>query len=364
MPHLALLAQGGSPTLAGTAADWLWLLPVLPLIGFVLNGLLSLAGAYHPGPADPSADGHGHDVADGHAAAEVHAAAAAHADDHHETTRHPFATLTSILGPAVLIAAFGLAAAIWMAMREAGGMSAPLVQSYFSWMPVGALRVDFAFQLDQLAMVMVLVITGVGALIHVFSVGYMRDDPGYPRYFAYLNLFVAFMLVLVLGASYPVMFIGWEGVGLCSYLLIGFWYSDKANADAGKKAFIVNRIGDFGFLVAMFLLWANLHALDFVGVAAGAKQLATGGALVTAICLFFFLGCTGKSAQIPLYVWLPDAMAGPTPVSALIHAATMVTAGVYLICRMSFVFVLSPFTMMMVVVTGESTNTNDMRQMR
>src|ERR687883_337173 len=149
---------------------------------------------------------------------------------------------------------------------------------------------------------MLLIVTGVGSLIHLFSVGYMREDPGYARYFAYLNLFVVFMLVLVLGSSFPVMFIGWEGVGLCSYLLIGFWFSDKANADAGKKAFIVNRIGDFGFLIAMFLLFANLGALDFTGVAAAVPSLQPGGALVTAICLFLFLGCVGKSAQIPLYV--------------------------------------------------------------
>ena len=171
----------------------------------------------------------------------------------------------------------------------------------------------------------------------------MQDDPGYPRYFAYLNLFVFFMLVLVLGASYPVMFVGWEGVGLCSYLLIGFWFSEKANADAGKKAFIVNRIGDFGFLVAMFLLFANLgHAGLRRRRRPRAGSSPIGGAVVTAICLFLFLGCAGKSAQIPLYVWLPDAMAGPTPVSALIHAATMVTAGVYLVARSAVLFALAP----------------------
>src|SRR5688500_2377733 len=159
-------------------------------------------------------------------------------------------------------------------------------------------------------MVMVLVITGVGTLIHIFSVGYMREDPGYPRYMAYLNLFVFFMLVLVLGASYPVMFVGWEGVGLCSYLLIGFWFRERANADAGKKAFIVNRIGDFGFLIAMFLLFAHAGTLDFgevfawAGAAAAVDPTFLGGALVTAICLFFFLGAVGKSAQIPLFVWL------------------------------------------------------------
>ena len=177
-----------------------------------------------------------------------------------------YAGLVSLIGPGVLIAAFGLALAIFFAMRGLGEMHAPFVQRYFGWMPVGDLLIDASFQLDQLSMVMVLIITGVGALIHLFSVGYMQDDPGYPRYFAYLNLFVFFMLVLVLGASYPILFIGWEGVGLCSYLLIGYWFSEKANADAGKKAFIVNRIGDFGFLIAMFLLFANIGRLDFVGV--------------------------------------------------------------------------------------------------
>jgi NADH-quinone oxidoreductase subunit L len=202
---------------------------------------------------------------------------------------------------------------------------------------------------------MTLVVTGVGALIHLFSVGYMQDDPGYPRYFAYLNLFVAFMLVLVLGASYPVLFVGWEGVGLCSYLLIGFWFTDKANADAGKKAFIVNRIGDFGFLIAMFLMFANFGALDFLGVAAAAPGAGFNSALITTICLFLFLGCAGKSAQIPLYVWLPDAMAGPTPVSALIHAATMVTAGVYLIARSAFLFSLAPVAQLTVAFVGALT---------
>ena len=222
-------------------------------------------------------------------------------------------------------------------------------------MPVGDLKIDAAFQLDQLSMMMMLVVTGVGTLIHLFSVGYMQDDPGYPRYFAYLNLFVFFMLVLVLGGNYPLLFVGWEGVGLCSYLLIGFWFSEKANADAGKKAFIVNRIGDFGFLIAMFLMFANLGTLDFGGVRAAASSLAFGGPVVTAICLFLFLGCAGKSAQIPLYVWLPDAMAGPTPVSALIHAATMVTAGVYLIARSNVLFSMAPVAQIVVVVIGALT---------
>jgi NADH-quinone oxidoreductase subunit L len=203
---------------------------------------------------------------------------------------------------------------------------------------------------------MLLVITGVGSLIHLFSVGYMKSDPGYARYFAYLNLFVVFMLVLVLGSSFPVMFIGWEGVGLCSYLLIGFWFNDKANADAGKKAFIVNRIGDFGFMVAMFLIWHHLGTLTFTGMTDRAPAVfASGSATVTAITLFLFLGCTGKSAQIPLYTWLPDAMAGPTPVSALIHAATMVTAGVYLVARTNVLFSLAPVSSTVVAGIGALT---------
>jgi NADH-quinone oxidoreductase subunit L len=200
---------------------------------------------------------------------------------------------------------------------------------------------------------MAMVVTGVSFLIHVFSVGYMKADPGYPRYFAYLNLFVFFMLLLVLGSSYALMFVGWEGVGLCSYLLIGFWFSDREKADAGKKAFIVNRIGDFGFLVAMFMLFVTFGTLDFAAIAHDApEKLIYGGGLVTAITLFFFLGATGKSAQIPLYIWLPDAMAGPTPVSALIHAATMVTAGVYLVARSSVLFALSPVGSATVATVG------------
>src|SRR2546422_10043617 len=181
-------------------------------------------------------------------------------------------------------------------------------------------------------------------------------DPGYARYFAYLNLFVFFMLVLVLGASFPVMFVGWEGVGLCSYLLIGFWFSEEANANAGRKAFIMNRIGDFGFMVAMFMIFWSTGSLDFDTVFAHAPTaLTAGGTAITAITLFLFLGCTGKSAQIPLYTWLPDAMAGPTPVSALIHAATMVTAGVYLVARCNLLFALAPVSSAVVAGVGALT---------
>jgi len=334
--------------LSGSIAELVWLVPVLPLIGFLINGWLSLSAAAPIGPKDPSAAGHD---AHGQEHGQQHDAHGAHGDDHHTVARHKYAGIVSIVGPGVLALSFGLSVAIFMAML---GVSheAPFVRTLFSWMPAGELSVDAALQIDPLSMVMTLVVTGVGTLIHLFSVGYMRDDPGYPRYFAYLNLFIFFMLVLVLGASYPVLFVGWEGVGLCSYLLIGFWFTDKANADAGKKAFIVNRIGDFGFLVAMFLLFANLGALDFVGVADAAPSLGFNSALATTICLFLFLGCAGKSAQIPLYVWLPDAMAGPTPVSALIHAATMVTAGVYLIARSAFLFSLAPVAQLTVAFIG------------
>jgi NADH-quinone oxidoreductase subunit L len=339
--------------LADTIARFAWLLPVLPLLGFVLNGLLSLRAAAHPGPADPSAAGHGHDA---HAAHGDDAHAAHGHDDAHHAVRHPAAGLVSLIGPGVLALTFVLALLIFNAMRGAGdAMHAPYILTLFEWMPTGKLAIDVAFQLDQLSMVMILIITGIGTLIHLFSVGYMQDDPGYPRYFAYLNLFIFFMLLLVMGSSYPLMFVGWEGVGLCSYLLIGFWFSEKANADAGKKAFIVNRIGDFGFLVAMFLMFANFGTLSYAGVGAAALDVTMGGALVTAICLFLFLGATGKSAQIPLFVWLPDAMAGPTPVSALIHAATMVTAGVYLIARSATLFAMAPVAQLTVAVIGALT---------
>jgi len=338
---------GAAHPLAGTIADWIWLVPVLPFIGFIVNGLLSLLPATHLGPPDPAAAGHDH----GHDAG----AQADHAhDDHHHVARHPYHRLVSIVGPAVLGLAFAITMGIFSVLAGAHAEE-PFIRTLFPWLVTGDLRIDAALQVDQLSIVMTMVVTGVGFLIHVFSVGYMQDDPGYPRYFAYLNLFVFFMLVLVLGASYPVMFVGWEGVGLCSYLLIGYWYSDKANADAGKKAFVMNRIGDFGFLVAMFLLFANLGTLDFVGVSGRAAELGEGSALITAIGLFFFLGCAGKSAQIPLYTWLPDAMAGPTPVSALIHAATMVTAGVYLVARSAVIYSLAPVASLTVALVGAVT---------
>jgi NADH-quinone oxidoreductase subunit L len=258
----------------------------------------------------------------------------------------------SVIGPGVLVLSFVVALMLFLGYQT---VDAPptIVVTLWTWLPVDQLQVDFAFQVDQLSLIMLLVVTGVGSLIHIFSIGYMREDPGYARYFAYLNLFVAFMLVLVLGSNFPVMFVGWEGVGLCSYLLIGFWFEDKANSDAGKKAFIVNRIGDVGFMIAMFMIWSTVGSLDFVTVSQmlpGAVPL--GGAMITAITLFLFLGATGKSAQIPLYIWLPDAMAGPTPVSALIHAATMVTAGVYLVARTNVLFAMAPLSSAIVAGVG------------
>ncbi len=338
--------------LSTTVASWIWLVPVLPLLGFVINGAISLTSAFHRGPKDPDM-GHGHD--DHSTSADVsHHEHGAHADDSHAVTPHRYAGIVSLIGPAVLVISFALAWMIFAAMRSVP-MEVPFVQRYFSWMPVGSLQIDAAFQLDQLSMVMVLIVTGVGTLIHIFSVGYMREDPGYPRYFAYLNLFVFFMLLLVLGSSYPVLFIGWEGVGLCSYLLIGFWFSDKANSDAGRKAFVVNRIGDVGFLIAMFMMFEHFGSLDFVAVSAGAAAMPVGSAVLTAIGLFMFLGCIGKSAQIPLYVWLPDAMAGPTPVSALIHAATMVTAGVYLVARSAVLYSHAPTASLVIALVGAVT---------
>src|SRR4051794_9092227 len=294
------------------SAYWVWLAVAFPLLGFLINGGLSL--------------------------------------------RRPQAkNAVSAVGVGVLAASF-LVSALLFVQLHAHPPHQPILIDLWRWLPVGSLQIDMGFQLDQLSAVMLLIVTGVGSLIHLFSVGYMKEDPGYARYFAYLNLFVVFMLVLVLGSSFPVMFIGWEGVGLCSYLLIGFWFSDKANADAGKKAFIVNRIGDCGFLIAMFLLWHALGTLTFTGMVERAPAiLSAGSGLVTAITLFLFLGCTGKSAQIPLYTWLPDAMAGPTPVSALIHAATMVTAGVYLVIRTNVLFAMAPLSSTVVAGIGALT---------
>jgi len=262
----------------------------------------------------------------------------------------------SVVAPGVLAVAFAVAAyAFSEILRLPAGSS--LFQNLWPWITAGTLQVDVAFRVDALSAVLLMIITGIGFLIHVYSVGYMSHEPSFARYFTYLNLFTCAMLILVLADNLPLLFVGWEGVGLCSYLLIGFWFGEDANASAGKKAFIVNRIGDAGFLLGTFLLFWNLgpgnHSLSFTEIQAQAGQLAPG--IVTIITLLLFVGATGKSAQLPLYVWLPDAMAGPTPVSALIHAATMVTAGVYMIARLNFLFVLSPTTMSVIAVVGAAT---------
>jgi NADH-quinone oxidoreductase subunit L len=291
----------------------LWLIPLLPFLGFLVNGLF--------GRGLPKR----------------------------------VVTAIALLAP---LAAFGVV--IHCAVDAFGigtpAVALPYTQTYGQWLNLGALHVDFSFVLDELSLVMLLVVTGVGFLIHIYSVGYMKEDGGYARYFSYLNLFLFFMTTLVLAGNALLMFVGWEGVGLASYLLIGFWFQKKSAADAGKKAFVVNRIGDFGFLIGMFLLLANFGTLTFSEIAAklSANPAWTGGVLtVTALCLL--LGATGKSAQLPLYIWLPDAMEGPTPVSALIHAATMVTAGVYMIARTHVLFDHSPFALSVVAIIGAAT---------
>jgi NADH-quinone oxidoreductase subunit L len=259
------------------------------------------------------------------------------------------------------VALLSCGAAFFVAVLIAANFSsasAPYSFRLAHWLRSGSFSVDFDFYLDQLSLVMLLVVTGVGFLIHVYSVGYMWDDDGYYRFMSYLNLFMFFMLTLVLAKNYLVMFIGWEGVGLASYLLIGYWFTKDSAAAAGKKAFIVNRIGDFGFLIALFLIIKHFGSLDFTHVFTAVQSLPaeTGGAgLLTAIGLLLMVGAAGKSAQIPLYVWLPDAMEGPTPVSALIHAATMVTAGVYMVARSSAIFERAPMAMTVVAIVGTLT---------
>ncbi|MGC2161939.1 MAG: NADH-quinone oxidoreductase subunit L [Silvibacterium sp.] len=286
----------------------LWLIPLIPFAGFLVNGLLG--------------------------------------------RKLPKALVTAVALIATLIP-FVQVADLWFRFS---GISLPYVEHLGAWIQTGAFHAGFDLQLDQLSMVMLLVVTGVGFLIHIYSVGYMAHEEGYWRFFAYLNLFMFFMLTLVLAENFLLMFVGWEGVGLASYLLIGFYFLKNSAANAGKKAFILNRIGDFGFLLAMFLLVAHFGTLSFSEVFAQVSQHPEWqGGFLTAIALFLVLGATGKSAQIPLYIWLPDAMEGPTPVSALIHAATMVTAGVYMIARTHVIFNRSPLALTVVAIIGVAT---------
>jgi NADH-quinone oxidoreductase subunit L len=288
----------------------LWLIPVLPLAGAAINGLLG---------------------------------------------KRSSRTAVSVIGLFFSGAAFAWA----LSVVSRVSLDALPYQEYLAhWIRSGTFSADFALYLDQLSLVMLLVVTGVGFLIHIYSVGYMWDDPSYYRFFTYLNLFMFFMLTLILANNYLVMFIGWEGVGLASYLLIGFWFTKDSAASAGKKAFIVNRIGDFGFLIGLFLMIQHFGSLDFTNVFAQVHPMAAengGPGLLTAIGILLMVGACGKSAQIPLYVWLPDAMEGPTPVSALIHAATMVTAGVYMVSRSHMIFERAPMALMVVAVIGTLT---------
>jgi NADH-quinone oxidoreductase subunit L len=293
----------------------LWLIPLLPLAGFALNGLF---GRRLSKPAINS-------LAVG-------------------------SVVLSFLWVLKTLNALGV-------FSTANALETPYLEHYYTWIQSGSLSIGADFAVDRLTAVMLLIVTGIGSLIHIYAVGYMAHEGGYYRFFAYLNLFMFFMLTLVLGANFLVLFVGWEGVGLCSYLLIGFYFLEKFATDAGNKAFIVNRIGDFGFSLAIFLIAMHFGSLDFGTVFGQVKDMPVESHVgwITAIALLLLLGATGKSAQLPLYVWLPDAMAGPTPVSALIHAATMVTAGVYMVARSSQIYLHSAFALDVVAIVGLAT---------
>jgi NADH-quinone oxidoreductase subunit L len=288
--------------------ELIWLVPLLPLVGFLINGL----------------------------------------------GRNSLSkSLVGIIACGVMLASFVISLLAFFEVK--GGHTA--VVNLFEFIKVGKLDIPFSFQVDQLSSLFLLIITGVGFLIHLYSTAYMKEETGphYARYFAYLNLFVFSMLLLVLGSNFLIMFIGWEGVGLCSYLLIGYWFKNTDYTKAAKKAFVMNRIGDFAFLLALFWMIQQFGSLGYAEVFGKAASLPMGSAILTGITLLLFVGATGKSAQIPLYTWLPDAMAGPTPVSALIHAATMVTAGIYMIARSNVMFTLAPVTQNVVAIIGLAT---------
>ena len=258
--------------------------------------------------------------------------------------------LAGLIGTATVLASFACVLALFLSFD-----GQPRVEKIYDWITVGNLNLSFSFQLDQLSLLFMLIITGVGSLIHLYSVGYMKHDEGFGKFFSFLNLFIFFMLLLVMGSNYVIMFIGWEGVGLCSYLLIGFWNKNANYGDAARKAFIMNRIGDLGYLLAIFLILTTFGSVEFADVFRQAAGLQAGNSTIMWITLLLFVGAMGKSAQIPLYTWLPDAMAGPTPVSALIHAATMVTAGIYLIVRSNLLYTLAPVTLDVIGWVGLAT---------
>lgn len=288
--------------------DLVWLVPLIPLLGFVINGL----------------------------------------------GRNTLSkNLIGFIGSSVIFLSFVLSVAIFLALGSDASKSHEVF--LFDWISAGQLHIPLSFLVDPLSSLMLLIITGVGFLIHVYSAGYMHDDDGFGKFFSYLNLFIFFMLLLVLGSNYIVMFIGWEGVGLCSYLLIGFWYTNSNYASAAKKAFVMNRIGDLGFLIGVFLIFTTFGSVEFSKIFPQAANLMPGHSSMVLIALCLFIGACGKSAQIPLFTWLPDAMAGPTPVSALIHAATMVTAGVYMIARSNVIFDLAPVIQQLIAIVGLAT---------
>ena len=286
----------------------LWLIPILPLLGFVINGL-------------------GRNTLSKGA--------------------------VGFIGSGVVFASFIISLLLFFELSSS--VDKQFTVNYFDWISVGDLKVPLSFLYDPLSAMMLLIITGIGFLIHIYSTGYMKEDAGFGKFFAYLNLFIFFMLILVLGSNYIVMFIGWEGVGLCSYLLIGFWFTNSSYASAAKKAFIINRIGDLGFLLGVFLMFNFFGSVEFAKIFPQAATMLPGNGTLVAIALLLFVGACGKSAQLPLFTWLPDAMAGPTPVSALIHAATMVTAGIYMIARSSIIFDLAPIAQHVIAIVGMAT---------
>ncbi|MBL7882010.1 MAG: NADH-quinone oxidoreductase subunit L [Chryseobacterium gambrini] len=253
------------------------------------------------------------------------------------------------LATAMVFASFCIAVSIFMNFDSE---SQPVIVKAFEWFRVNGVQINFGFQIDQLSLMMVMIITGIGSLIHLYSIGYMSHDKGFYKFFTYLNLFIFSMLLLVMGSNYLILFIGWEGVGLCSYLLIGFWYTNEEYGKAARKAFIMNRIGDLALLIGIFMLASQTNAVDYLTIKENAGKFELDGTVIIFITTSLFIGATGKSAQVPLYTWLPDAMAGPTPVSALIHAATMVTAGIYLVVRSNFLFTLAPTVQGVILFIG------------
>ena len=351
--------------------DLIWLIPLFPLCGAAL--MLVFGKLLDPQPASDVAVApgvepvyeHGHGAADTHHAHEAHDDDGGHGHGHHHG---PLRSLIKLICPGMVLASFLLSAgAVWQLSQLPNRVHQVVQFTWLAGLPfhmanghMATFQLDWGFLLDPLSSVMILVVTGIGFLIHVYATGYMDHDNGFYRFFGYFNLFIFFMLMLVLANNYGLLFVGWEGVGLCSYLLIGFYFHKKSAGDAGKKAFIVNRVGDAGFVMGMLLLMSVLGTLRFTDVNAilrsGHFPVETAGfGVLSVAALLLFFGATGKSAQIPLYVWLPDAMEGPTPVSALIHAATMVTAGVYMVARSSALFQLTPHTLTIVASIGAFT---------